>query len=88
MERSVKEYLAEIGRRGGRKSRRILDPETAKEMVRVREARRSYRRFHVECFWSFDPDYRVGSSDVTWVADQLRRHGGRDAWEAAQKLCR
>ena len=84
----MKKYLAEIGRRGGRKSRRILEPETAKEMVRVREARRSYRRFHAECFWSFDPYYRVGSSDVTWVADQLRRHGGRDAWETAQKLCR
>jgi len=88
VEQRVKEYLAEIGRRGGRKSRRVLESETAKEMVRVREARRSYRQFHAECFWSFDPDYRVGSSDIAWVADQLRRHGGRDAWEAAQKLCR
>ena len=88
MERSVKTYLAEIGRRGGRKSRRVLDPETARAMVRVREARRMYRRFHAECFWSFDPEYRVGSSDVGWVAEQLRKHGGRDAWEAAVKLCR
>ena len=46
-----------------------------------------YRRFHAECFWSFDPDYRVGLSDVGWVAEQLRKHGGRDAWEAAGKLC-
>jgi len=46
-----------------------------------------YRRFHPECFWSFDPDYRIGASDVAWVVDQLRRHGGRDAWEAAEKLC-
>jgi hypothetical protein len=56
-------------------------------MVRVREARRMYRRFHVECFWSFDPDYRVGSSDIAWVADQLRKHGGHAAWKAAEKLC-
>lgn len=88
MEPRVKAYLAEIGRRGGRKSRRVLDSETAREMVRVREARRMYRRFHARCFWSFDLDYRVGPSDVPWVAEQLRRHGGRDAWEAAEKLCR
>ena len=83
----MKAYLAEIGRRGGRKSRRVLDPKTARAMVRVREARRMYRRFHAECFWSFDPDYPIGPSDVAWVAKQLRAHGGRNAWEAAGKLC-
>jgi hypothetical protein len=87
VKRSVSEYLAEIGRRGGRKSRRVLDPDTARAMVRVREARRLYRRFHAECFWSFDPDYRIESSDISWVAQQLRKHGGRAAWEAAEKLC-
>ena len=88
MKRHVTSYLAEIGRRGGRKSRRVLAPDTARAMVRVREARRMYRRFHAACFWSFDPEYRVGSSDIAWVADQLRRYGGRDAWEMARKLCR
>ncbi|MHC4831998.1 MAG: hypothetical protein ACYTFT_16865 [Planctomycetota bacterium] len=87
MKRSVRNYLAEIGRRGGRKSRRVLDPETARAMVRVREARRAYRRFHAECFWSFDPDYRVEASDVAWVASQLRKHGGRAAWEVSSRLC-
>ena len=88
MEKQVREYLAEIGRRGGRKSRRTLDPEAARGMVRVREARRAYRFFHADCFWSFDPEYRIGSSDIAWVAEQLRKHGGRDAWETAGKLCR
>ena len=88
MDRAVKSYLAEIGRRGGRKSRRALDPETARAMVRVREARRAYLRFRAECFWSFDPEYRIGPADVAWVADRLRRHGGRTAWEAASRLCR
>lgn len=88
VESSVRSYLAEIGRRGGRKSRRALDSETARAMVRVREARRAYRCFHAECFWSFDPEYRVGPADVAWVADRLRRHGGRAAWEVAGKLCR
>ncbi len=87
MENAVRKYLAEIGRRGGRRSRRVLTADAAKEMVRVREARRLYRRFHAECFWSFDPDYVVGKGDIAWVAEHLRRHGGRRAWEAAVKLC-
>ena len=88
MKSAVREYLAEIGRRGGRKSRRALDPGTAREMVKVREARRLYRHFHAQCFWSFDPAYRIGGEDVAWVAAQLRRHGGREAWDAAVRLCR
>jgi len=84
----VRAYLAEIGRRGGRKSRRQLDPETARAMVRVREARRAFRRFFAECFWSFDPAYPIGASDIAWVVEQLRKHGGRDAWQVATKLCR
>lgn len=88
MQNSVRAYLAEIGRKGGRKSRRELAPHTARAMVRVREARRAYRRFHTECFWSYDPDYRVGTQDVDWVAKQLRKHGGREAWDVAGRLCR
>ena len=88
MEKQVREYLAEIGRRGGLKSRRTLDPEAAREMVRVREARRAYRFFHADCFWSFDPAYPIGPSDIVWVAELLRKHGGRDAWKVATTLCR
>jgi hypothetical protein len=57
-------------------------------MVRVREARRAYRRFHTQCFWSFDPDYQVGLADVPWVVEHLRKHGGREAWMKAAELCR
>jgi hypothetical protein len=88
MDRKVRAYLAKIGRHGGLKSRRSLGSETARAMVRVREARRAYRRFYDRCFWSFDPDYVIGLSDVNWVVEQLRKHGGRDAWEVARKLCR
>ncbi len=57
-------------------------------MVRVREARRAFRDFHAECFWSFDPAYRVTLDDVAWVADQLMRQGGRRAWAIGARLCR
>jgi hypothetical protein len=88
MHPTVRSYLAEIGRRGGRKSRRKLDAQAARDMVRVREARRAFREFYATCFWSIDPDYRITAKDVAWVAEQLKRNGGRRGWMAGAKLCR
>jgi hypothetical protein len=85
---SIRRYLAEIGSRGGRKSRRTLDPETARNMVRVREARRAFRRFRTTCFWSCRPDLVINVEDVAWVAEQLKKHGNREAWGVGVKLCR
>lgn len=88
MDRTIQRYLAEIGRKGGRKSRRRLDPETARAMVRVREARRAYRKFHAMCFWSYRKDLRIGLADVEWVAETLKKNGDMRAWKAAGRLCR
>jgi hypothetical protein len=40
-EKKVREYLAEIGRRGGLTSRRELTRSHAKKMVAIREAKRA-----------------------------------------------
>ena len=85
---SVRRYLAAIGARGGRRSRRTLDAETARGMVRVREARRAYRRFRHSCFWSYRPDLVIRAADVPWVAEQLMKHGNREAWQVGVRLCR
>jgi hypothetical protein len=88
MDHSVQKYLSEIGRKGGRKSRRALSPEAARDMVKVREARRAFARFKTSCFWSFDPTIKITLQDVPWVVEQLRKHGNRSAWETANSLCR
>ena len=85
---TIRKYLAGIGRRGGLKSRRTLDPEAARDMVRVREARRAFRRFNADCFWSFRQDLVIGRDDVAWVAEQLMKHGTREAWLVGARLCR
>lgn len=84
----IRRYLAKIGARGGRKSRRVLDRETARTMVKVREARRAFRRFRTTCFWSYRPDLKVTAADVPWVAEQLMKHGDREAWRIGARLCR
>ena len=84
---NVRRYLAEIGARGGRKSRRALDAQAARNMVSVRQARRAFRRFRSSCFWSYRPDLKIEMADVPWVAEQLMKHGNREAWHVAARLC-
>ena len=88
MDSAIREYLSSIGRQGGKKSRRELTAETAREMVKIREARRAFRRFYSLCFWSYDPEYIITKHDVSWVVEQLRKNGNRCAWETAVRLCR
>jgi hypothetical protein len=84
---NASKYFAQIGARGGRNSRRILEPDTARAMVRVREARRAFQRFRTMCFWSYRPDLIIRTDDVPWVAEQLMKHGNREAWKVGAKLC-
>jgi hypothetical protein len=88
MDPNTREYLAAIGRTGGTRSRRTLAPEEARRMVRVREARRAFRRFYARCFWSYRRDLPIGADDVAWVAEQLMRHGDHEAWRVGAALCR
>jgi len=84
---TVREYLAKIGRKGGKASRRSLTTEQARNMVRVREARKLFKMYYARCFWSFDPHYRIELKDLPWVVRQLRINGDRKLWELASKLC-
>jgi hypothetical protein len=85
---AVRAYFAKIGSRGGRRSRRVLSSEQSKEMLRVREARRAFTRFKALCFWSCNPGLKITKADVEWVAEMLMKHGNREAWEVAIRLCR
>lgn len=84
---SVRSYLAEIGRKGGKRSRRELSPEVAREMVRIREARRAFQRFHAQCFWYMPADLTIHAGDIPDIARGLREHGGREGFLLAEKLC-
>ena len=84
----IREYLSRIGRRGGTKSRRQLSAEDARNMVRVREARRAFREFYAQCFWYLRPDMKVMLEDVPEIVRGLRQNGGRQGYLRAEKLCR
>jgi len=77
---------ADAGRLGGRKSRRLLSPDQARAMVRIREARKLFRAYHARCFWWAPADLVISLDRVAWVADQLRKRGGRLEWRLAARL--
>ncbi len=88
MDAQLRSYFREIGRKGGRRSRRVLTSAQARAMVRVREARKLYQIFYDRCFWNAPKDLCIGRDDIDWVAQRLRENGGRSGWEAASRLCR
>ncbi len=85
---SIQEYLSRIGRNGGAKSRRHLSSSEARDMVRVREARRAFRKFHGQCFWYLREDMPVNKETIPEIIKGLRKNGGREGYILASKLCR
>lgn len=88
VQEEVKAYLREIGAKGGRKSRRKLDPAQARRMVAVREARRAFREHYPAIFWSAPENMQVNESQVPYIIDQLKREGNRDAYLQAGRIQR
>jgi hypothetical protein len=86
--REISRYMSSIGRKGGIRSRRKLDSLTAQNMTRIRDARRIYKKYHAQCFWSFAPNYQIKLEDIGWVAEQLKKNGDRELWKLGTKLCR
>ncbi|OFZ39256.1 MAG: hypothetical protein A2504_12330 [Bdellovibrionales bacterium RIFOXYD12_FULL_39_22] len=77
-----------MGKIGGQKSKRVLNSETARKMVCLREARRAFKKYHAQCFWSYDTEYKIMFADISWVAEQLMKNGNRALWQIGVKLCR
>jgi len=84
MDKTVSQYLVEIGRKGGKKSRRNLAPETARNMVKVREARP--RHYYTSCFWPFDPTYQITMGDISCRKAPTVRYGNDEALSGRYKL--
>jgi len=86
VQEEVKAYLREIGAKGGRKSRRKLDPAQARRMVAIREARRAFRVYKTQCFWSFNPDWKIHEDQVPLIIQTLRTEGDAKTHAIAKRL--
>ncbi len=82
------EHPSRISRKDEVRSRRHLSPEQARDMVRVREARRAFREFRTQCFWYLRPDLVVTLEDVPEIVRGLRLNGGHKGFRIAARLSR
>ncbi len=75
-----------IGTKGSQNNCRRLDPAQARRMVAVREARRAFRNYKTQCFWSFDPEWNIQNEQVPLVIRTLRNEGNAQAFALAKRL--
>lgn len=88
MAEQVSEYLARIGSRGGKKSRRGLTREQARRMVAVREAQKAYDTHRSEYFWYARDGVKIDEASVPFVVQGLMNEGDRAAFEKARRIKR
>lgn len=84
----VRAYLRSVGSKGGKKSRRRLDPAVARRMVALREARKAYHTHRHEYFWSSSDDLQIRVEHVPFIVRGLMNEGNRAAFEKARRIKR
>lgn len=55
---------------------------------RVELARRAFKEFYPQCFWSYRADAEISEEDIPWVIRELRHYGGAKGYRAVTELCR
>lgn len=55
---------------------------------RLELARRAFKDFYAQCFWSSDPNLVVKEKDIPFIVRNLRLHGGHKGFHLAAQLCR
>lgn len=55
---------------------------------RLELARRAFREFYVQCFWSWQEDPEITEETIPLIVRALRIHGGARGYEIAAELCR
>jgi len=55
---------------------------------RLELARRAFKEFSAQCFWSAPADMQITEQDVRFIIRGLRLHGGHKGYRIAAELCR
>lgn len=66
----------------------LCGSDTAARERRINLARKAFREFHAQCFWSYREDAEITEDKIPFVVRGLREHGGRAGYRIAAELCR
>ncbi len=64
------------------------EPVAEARQRRLELARRAFKDFYPQCFWSYRKDAEIGEEDISWVIRELRHYGGARGYRAVVEICR
>ena len=50
-------------------------------------ARKAYKDYFAQCFWSYDPDLVITEEHIPLIVRELRQNGGHKGYQIAAELC-
>ena len=62
--------------------------DTAVRQRRLDVARKAFREFYAQCFWSYREDAEITEDKIAFVIRGLREHGGLAGYRIAAEICR
>ena len=65
----------------------MSEQDKAKRERRLELARRAFKDFYIQCFWSYRDDLEITEADIPLVIRGLRLHGGHKGYKIVADLC-
>jgi hypothetical protein len=62
--------------------------DAAARQRRLELARKAFKDFYAQCFWSYREDAEITAEDIPWLVRELRLNGGHRGYRVAWELCR
>ena len=62
--------------------------DAAARQARLQLARKAFKDFYAQCFWSYREDAEITEEKIPFVIRGLREHGGLAGYRIAAELCR
>jgi hypothetical protein len=62
--------------------------DAAARQRRLELARKAFKEFYAQCFWSYREDAEISEEDIPWVLRELRHNGGHRGYRLAGEICR
>ena len=64
------------------------EQEARERQRRTELARRAFKEFYIQCFWSWQEDPEITEETIPLIVRALRIHGGTKGYDLAAELCR
>jgi hypothetical protein len=65
----------------------VTEPKDQHGIERLELARRAFKEFYAQCFWSYRDDLQITEEFIPFVIRGLREHGGMAGYRVAARLC-